>query len=288
LFWRLFPTRVAILLWCGLLLPARAQTNAVLSPSPPIRNVTFEGTTALSTEDQQKLIQFLQQEEPTWVARQPLDALSSFIQNAVLTTYQDRGYWRAKVSAKITWVKGNGESRQVDVLISSLDQGAQYRLQEIRFTGATAFSGGELLALMPIHPSDLMSRTQVEHGLEAMRRLYAARGYFAFTATPRPEFDDTAHTAVLNVIVQEDSPFRFGNLVIEGFDRATSRGLQQIWEQVQNQPYSEEKLRGVLAKALPLPSGADPLDYSARSLDFDTHTVDVVVSFAPAQAERLK
>ncbi len=38
-----------------------------------------------------------------------------------------------------TWVKGHDESRQVDVLISAINEGAQYSLKEIRLTGAQFF-----------------------------------------------------------------------------------------------------------------------------------------------------
>ena len=288
MFWRLYHARALIALLCALLLPgALAQTNAASSASPAIRSVSFERTAALSPDDQQKITQFLQQEDPGWVAKQPLDVLASFIKNAVLTTYQDRGYWRAKVSANVTWVKGSNESRQVDVLISAMDEGPQYSLKEIRLTGATVFPTGQLLGLVAIHPRDLMSRTKVEQGLDAMRELYASRGYVAFAAIPRAELDDAAHTVMLDITVQEDSPFRFGNLSTEGFDRTTNRALRQAWDQVRNQFYSADKLRSLLGRSLALPPGADPLDYSVSNLDFDTHTVDVLVSSPPAtQAEK--
>ena len=259
------------------------------SSNSAIRNVTFENTAALSSGDRQKIIQLLRQEDAAWVARQPLELLAGFIKNMVLTTYQDRGYWRAKVSANVTWVRGSGKARQVDVLISSMDEGKPYSLKEIRMDGRDRFPECELLELMAIHPSDLMSRTKVEHGLEAMRELYASRGYIAFAATPRAELDDAAHTVVLDIVVQEDSPFRFGKLSTNGLDQEASRQLGQAWEQVRDQFYSADKLRSLLGKSLPLPDGADPLDYSMSNLDFDTHTVDVQVSFPPAtQAEKAK
>jgi hypothetical protein len=251
MFWRLYHVRALILLCCALWLQgARAQTSSGSSAVPAIRNVMFERVASLSADDQREIIQFLQQEDPAWVGRQPLDVLAGFIKNAVLTTYQDRGFWRAKVSAKVTWVKGDGEARQVDVLISAIDEGGQYSLKEIRLTGATVFPVAELLELIPIHPRELMSRTKFEHGLDAMRELYAARGYIAFAAIPRAELDDATHTALLDITVQEDSPFRFGNLAIEGLDRATSRELRQAWEHMQKQFYSPEKLRGLLGKSL--------------------------------------
>lgn len=283
--WRLYHARALSMLWCALACPAGlAQARPSASP---IRNVIFEHVTALTSADEQGFTQLLQQEEPSWVAKQSLDTLSKFIKNAILSVYQNRGYWRARLSVEVTWVRGNGASRQVDVLISALDEGAAYSLKEIRLTGATVFSQHELQGLIPLHPPDRMSRAKVEQGLEAMRELYASRGYIAFAAIPHTELDDQQHTVVLDITLREDSPFRFGNLSTEGLDRTASRQLRRAWDELQEQIYSQEKLSNVLARTLPVPPGVDPLDYSVRNLDFDTHTVDVHVSLPPAtQAEK--
>jgi len=287
MFWRLYHARALIPLSCAVLWTAAlGQTNAAFSPSPAIRSVTFEHTAALSGGDQEKITRSLQQEDPSWVASQSSNVLARFIKNAVLTTYQDRGYWRAKVSANVAWAKGS-ESGHADVLIRAIDEGEQYSLKEIRLNGAKVFSPSELLGLVPLHPQDVMSRAKIEQGLDAMHELYASRGYLGFAAIPRLELNDAAHAVLLDITVQEDSPFRFGNLSIEGLDPATSRELRQAWEQMREQFYSADKLRHLLGKSLLLPAGAEPLDYSISNLDFDTHTVDVQIGFPPAtQAEK--
>jgi outer membrane protein assembly factor BamA len=274
-----------------LLLPvASAQTN--LSPEPgsettAIGEVTFENVAALSEAEQQQIVQKLHQEDPDRVARQTPDALANFVENAVLAVYQDKGYWRAQVSARIRWVRGRDTQRQVDVAISSRNEGAQYWLKGIVWTGATVFPNDELLNLMAIRPFELMSRSKIANGLEAIHRLYVSRGYAAFSVVPEAEFDDAAHSVSLLIKVQEDSPFRFGNLSLEGLDRKVGRALQQEWELMREQPYSPERLRGFFGKfTRQLPAGADPLEYSTSSLDLDNHTVDVFVSFRPAQAEQ--
>ncbi len=289
MFRRLYHARAWLVLWCALLCPAACAQKS--SPSPvkasSIRNVIFERVTALSSADEEGIAQTLRQEDPSWVTRQRLDALSRFVRNSVLSAYQDRGYWRARLSVEVTWVRGSGLSRQVDVLIGATEEGAPYSLKELRVTGATVFSSDDLLRLVPIHPPELMSRRKIEQGLEAMRELYVSRGYIAFAAIPHAELDDAAHTVTLDIALQEDQPFRFGNLSIEGLDRPASRELRRAWSELREQSYSQDKLRSLLSKSLPLPAGVDPLDYSTRNLDFDTHTVDVQVNMPPeTQAEK--
>jgi len=286
-FRRLYHARALAVLACAFLcLETVAQINSV-PVNPPIRNVMFERVTGLTSADEQGITQTLQQEDPAWIGKQRLDGLSRFIRNTVLSAYQDRGYWKANLSVEVTWVRGSGASRQVDVLVSATDEGAQYALKEIHLTGASVFPNDQLLGLMPIHPSELMSRSKVEQGLEAMRSLYAARGYIAFAAIPHAELDDAAHTVVLDLALQEDRPFRFGNLSVEGADQTASRQLRQAWEEVRQQLYSQDKLRSLVRDSLRLPPGTDPLDCTTSNLDFDTHTVDVQVSLPPqTQAEK--
>ena len=282
---------VALAFFAPLLPRASAQEPIHSSDSPSattaIVEVNFENAAALFKADQQSLAQMLRQKDPAWVATQTPKQLARFIEDRVLELYKDRGYWRAKVSARVTWVRGSGEQRQYDVLISALNEGEQYTLKEIRWNGATAFPQAELQRMIGIRPWDLVNRSKLADGLESIRELYLSHGYIAYSADPQTEFDDTAHNISLVINVREDSPFRFGTLSIEGMDNDGSRKVQQGWGQMHDQLYSPEKLRAFFEKFVPgMPPGSDPLDYSKSSLDLDTHTVDIFVSFLPAQAQK--
>jgi outer membrane protein assembly factor BamA len=287
---RLFPA-VLLVLMTSLLPRASAQgsflSSRTAATDTAIREVSFENVTALFSEDQQKLIQMLHEKDRDWVTSQSPAQLSNFIEGHVLALYQDRGYWRAKVSAKVTWVRGTGVQRQVDALITALNEGEQYWLKEIRWSGVNAFPERDLIKTIGLRPWDLVSRAKLSSGLEAVRKLYASRGYIAFSATPQTLFDEASHSLTLQIEVHEEGPFHFGTLSIEGLDYGSSRKLQQVWQQMHEQPYSLEKLRGFFEKFVPgMPPGADPLDYSNSSMDLDNHTVDIFLSFLPAQAEK--
>jgi outer membrane protein assembly factor BamA len=287
---RLLPALLLVLFTS--LLPRASAQGGVLPASggeadAALRQITFENVTALFSEDQQKLTEMLREKDPDWVTSQSPAQLSRFIEDRVVALYHDRGYWRAKVLVKVTWVRGTGSRRQVDALITAMSEGEQYWLKEVRWTGVTAFPERDLAKALGMRPFDLVSRDKLNSGLEAVRKLYAARGYIAFSAAPQTNFDDAAHNITLAIDVHEEGAFRFGTLSIEGMDHNSSRKLQQVWEQMHEQPYSPERLRGFFEKFVPgMPAGADPLDYSNSSIDLDNHTVDIFLSFLPAQAEK--
>jgi outer membrane protein assembly factor BamA len=125
-------------------------------------------------------------------------------------------------------------------------------------------------------------------GTDAIRRLYVARGYLASTAAPQMQFDDAAHSVVLNIAVDEDSQFRFRNLSLSGLTKSTEEVLQQQWQKMKEQPYSSERLRTFFARFFrPVQPHLDPMEYSTSNIDLNTHTVDIQLSFVPmTQAEK--
>jgi outer membrane protein assembly factor BamA len=281
------------LVFLSSLLPLASAQDAALphpgsSPRQVIRDVTFQDVTVLSPREQQDIALTLRRYNPEWVAIQSSEQLANFIAAKVLAVYQEKGYWRAKVSARVSWVAGDEGQQLLDVLISPVNEGEQYWLKEIRWTGVAVFPEEELLRMMPVHPWELISRAKVAEGLEVVRKLYASHGYFAYRALPEIEFDDAAHSVSLDIAVEEDSPFRFGNLSVAGLDKAASQEMLQGWVQMREQLYSQEHLRGFFEKFYrPARPGVDPLDYSTSSVDLDTHKVDIQVSFSPpTQAEK--
>jgi outer membrane protein assembly factor BamA len=287
---RLFHAGPVVVL--GLLLPAASAQTGVPSSSPApfhaIRNVSFEHVMALPAAEQEKIRRSLRSEDPSWVGKQSPEVLSAFIQQMVLSSYEDYGYWHAKVSALVTWVRGEGDQRQVDVLISAINEGEQYRLKEIRWSGVHAFPDSQLAKLMAIRPQEVMSRAKVEEGLRAIRELYSSRGYVTLAALPRLEFDEAAHSVVLDIALREDSPFRYGSLSVTGLDDSASQRLQQKWREMRDQTYSQDSLHRFFSDfAQQTPSAGAPADYRTSTIDLDTHTVDILVSFPPAtQAEK--
>jgi len=264
-------------------LPARRE-----AAQSAIRDVTFENVTVLSSDLQSQIVRSLQSESRSWLGQQSPEMLATFIDQAVLQAYEDEGYWRAKVSTQVTWVRGQGAGRQVDARISAISEGKQYWIKDIRWSGATVFPEEVLARELPVHQWEFLDRSRLAAGMDSVRRLYVLRGYLASSITPEMEFDDATHNIILTLAVNEDKLFYFRNLSVEGLDRTTTRQLETGWAEMREQPYSEEKLRGFLQRSFsPQRLSGDPLDYSISDIDLDTHTVDIQLSFDPVtQAEK--
>jgi outer membrane protein assembly factor BamA len=67
-----------------------------------------------------------------------------------------------------------------------IDSRPQFRLDEIRFSGATVFSAAELRAQFSLHRGDLFDVSELRKGLSSMTKLYGNNGFIDMT--PEPEF----------------------------------------------------------------------------------------------------
>jgi outer membrane protein assembly factor BamA len=183
------------------------QTGDVIYRDQPqasstIRNVRFENASRLSNQERLELATKIRRNGGL------PDRVSTSAQELIREACQDEGYFKAKVNAAVEPVQSNTDGRQFDIVVKVLDYGKQYRLQEIHFINAKAFSEEELVKLIPVQPGEVFSRARIAKGLEALQQHYQAAGYVNITSIPRTEFDEGNATARLDIDVDEGNVFR--------------------------------------------------------------------------------
>ena len=127
------------------------------------------------------------------------------VQERTRAFWQNRGYFKVKVEAT-SKVVSDSPGEQVFSVSATVNPGSQYRLKQLIFTGAAAFTTHELEAMFPILPGDIMNREKIARGLEKMRSAYGARGYKDWTCVPDTEIDDSNHTITLRIGIAEGPP----------------------------------------------------------------------------------
>jgi outer membrane protein assembly factor BamA len=76
-------------------------------------------------------------------------------------------------------------------LTVQVDEGQQYRLEDIRFNNSRAISNVDALrSLFPVKDGDIFSREEVAKGLDNLRFAYRQNGYINFTSIPNTQFND--------------------------------------------------------------------------------------------------
>jgi outer membrane translocation and assembly module TamA len=264
-------------------LPLNGQADRRV-PAPTIRTVLFRNAGLLSAQEQRELAKRIRQDgRESGVGQWPgnVSQVADVAEERVRASFQDKGYFKVKVSAAAEPVTDSPANREFDIVVKVLDSGQQYRLREIHFVNAKAFSETELVRLIPVQPGEIFSRARIARGLELLRQHYESAGYVNFTSIPNTEFDEADASVRLNIDVDEGKLFRWGELHITGLDYGKTQELTDGWEALRGKPYSPGSLQEFCSRFFrPTPVGTDPAEYTKRKIDERTGTIDISIAFA--------
>jgi outer membrane protein insertion porin family len=164
-----------------------------------------------------------------------------------------------------------------------INEGQQYRLREIRWTGNNVFPASELAKAIHLNPGEAVNITELQHDLEGVQDAYAAKGYLLAAITPKPALDGAARTASYEMQVREGDLFRMGKLEISGVDPFRAELLKKNCRLKAGDPYDKNYWKEFIhASSLylaPTPAGWKA-DFK-QSVNEAAKTVDVTIGFLP-------
>lgn len=182
-------------------------------PRAIIDAVRFEGATHLPDSVREQLIASLKQHE----FDRDSDWIGELQEVGIREAWLQQGYYRARVAAEAQRVGGDSTHERFSVTVH-VDEGLQYRLGGTRFVGETAFPREELRKLIPLREGELFNVARIRESIEALRKMYASKGYIDFVAVPVTEVDDVGRRISLVMEVQEGPQFRVGRVEVFGLD----------------------------------------------------------------------
>lgn len=271
--------RTTLLLCLFLFTTCCGAQTAPAEPEITVRTLRLNASPeALPSNIQQQIIHNIQ-------GRVYKHAYPEEIAERVRYGLQTHGYFQAKVSdPSIAVVTETPQQEIIDITLS-VNQGEQYRLKEISFTGEKAFPAEQLRAEFRIADGDIFNTETIRQGLEALRKLYNGKGYLNFTPVPDTKADRVARMISLTVDIDEGAQFRIGGLVLDGEEPQPGAGAKLLasWKQYEGQIYDpripEQFLRDNAASLPPGISWKDLLtqpDGSRHVLNFRLDLPDPV------------
>jgi hypothetical protein len=156
---------------------------------------------------------------------------------------RDVGYFKARVEEPTFAFPTKG--RGIANVTVKVTPGAQYHLGEIRFQRATVFPPAQLRNVFSQRRGDLFNPTKFSQGLDELRELYGTRGYVNMVANPVVRSDESRRTIDLVLEVEEDQPFDFGKLYLEGVEPRPGAGkaLLDSWKPLEGKRYNPVELQ---------------------------------------------
>jgi len=196
-------------------------------PSPSqeisIANVTFSGFIQMPVSDQDDIASAIERNEHG----SDLDGLLEEALERVKTGWQDRGYFKVKVSGDARIATKTADNTQIALFVH-VDENSQYRLGRIEFKNNNAISNSAALrALFPVKDGDIFSREKITKGLENLRKAYGEYGYINYTGVPVTTFDDEKKLAYLDINVDEGKQFYVTDIDFQGLDQPSRQRLMK-------------------------------------------------------------
>jgi outer membrane protein insertion porin family len=144
----------------------------------------------------------------------------------VRDAYQQKGYFKALVQDPKTNIhdthgfripfiqKGGGKS--VDITMP-VEEGEQYRLKEVKFSGNKAITNTEALRrLIPMKDGEIFNTELMRKGIKNLRDAYGALGYINFTPVPDTEIDDEHKMVTVKFDLDEGKQFFVRRIEFQG------------------------------------------------------------------------
>ncbi len=153
----------------------KVQILLRLTPQRSVRTVTVTGNDLVKTK---KLTEVIKQ---TQGALLDMKVVNEDV-NSIRKIYQDKGYYKTEVTADVVPAKDRHESTVTYRVVEEL----RYKIDDITFTGNTAFTAKELKKKVEtkfsvwslVFPANFYNFEQLKTDLDVLTELYTGKGYF--------------------------------------------------------------------------------------------------------------
>jgi outer membrane protein assembly factor BamA len=257
--------------------PVEAIQFRVEGVALTIQQVEFKGAAQVETPALEAAVQPLvgKDYERTFV--------SSFAASNLTPVYGERGYLRVTFGSPVARIVKPGAAGTSVAVTIPINEGHQYRLREIRWTGNNVMPTTQLAKSIHLNAGEPVNTAQLQRDLEGVQDAYSAKGYLLAAITPRPTLDDTARAASYELLVREGDLFRMGKLEITGIEPFRTEALKKKCRLKTSDPYDKNYWDEFIRDSS-LYLAASPAGWRAdfkQSVNEAAQTVDVTIGFVP-------
>jgi len=242
-------------------------------PTTSIAEKTFSGVVQMSVSDQEQIAASLRQR----VYSGTLDGVTDEVLERVREEWQNRGYFKVKVSGGATTLTSSPVSQRIALSVD-VDEGVQYKLGGITFEHNKALADvNALRGVFPINDGDIFSREKIATGLENLRKAYGGFGYINFTSIPNTKFDDEGELIHVDIDCDEGKQFYLSGINVLGLDDHGSQDVVNDFFLKPGEVYNQ-RLVELSLKHLSVPQSSAFRSYQLQR-DEKAGTVAITISF---------
>lgn len=141
--------------------------------------------------------------------------------------YKDEGFAEVKVAQPTTVMDLNREFVRVTF---EVEEGIQYRIEGIEFSGDLLFTDDELREKMRLKPGELFKFSNFRRDIETLTDMYGDKGYHFVDVNPIHKFDREKRTVHLNYQITKGEKIYFGETTITGNSKTRDNVIRRELE----------------------------------------------------------
>src|SRR5262245_5457456 len=191
-------------------------------PKVKVKKIDFHGNTLFSDRELRKSMKYIKQTGliSTFTGKATFDRnkLEGSLELGVRAKYHEKGHIKLLIKEPridvrdvsgisffpIPFKPSKGKRVFIDV---DLEEGNQYRVGDVNFTGNTLFNKEVLLRVFGMQQGEVFNGELIRKGFENLKKIYGSQGYINFTPIPRQDIDDEAK--LVNVVFDFDEGHRY-------------------------------------------------------------------------------
>jgi len=168
-------------------------------------------------------------------------------------------------------------------VVAHIDPGSAFTWGGATWSGNAAVGALDLATAIPLHTGDPANGMKIEAGWEAVREIYARRGYLDVDLKPVPKFDTSGSKVNYSVSITEGPQYHMGKLVLSGLSMDGESRARAVWRIPQGAVFDNSLYEDFLSNGIKQAFSGFPFHYEkiGRFLQKDpaSGTVDVMIDF---------
>lgn len=207
----------------------------------------------------------------------------SYATRNVAPIYLHRGYLSVGFANPIAALIKNDPTEATVAVMIPVQEGLQYHLAEIHWSGNTVFSADDLVKRIHLLPGKPADAVQLQSDLESVQDLYGTQGYVQAVIQPKPKLEDAARTVNYELQVHEGDLYRMGKLEIADLDPRRVEAIKKSCRLKTGDAFDKSYWKTFFSEVgRYLPSSSQGWKTGMQQVvNQATKTVNVMLSFSP-------
>lgn len=153
--------------------------------------------------------------------------------------YKDQGFAQVKVASPVTVMDSDRKFVRVTF---EVEEGVQYRLGQVSFSGDVLYPKEELKEWMSLKSGDLFRFTLFRKDIEMLIDRYGDKGFAFVDVNPRPRFDPETKQVHLDFAIDKGQKVYFGEFTFSGNTKTRDNVIRRELEVTDGELYSGTRL----------------------------------------------